>query len=143
MIGNDDIHLKNLSFSVTEAGVDICAAYDLLSTAVYHTRAYADDRAVWPNLPLMIPLPSASTFNEVSHLSLVQAGLALGIAKHTAEREMQQMKRQLLSELDTLINEVKVANQSNPATLGLQQASDLRLLSAIRYVVLPDMLSKI
>jgi len=143
LIGNDDIHLKNLSFSVTEAGVDICAAYDLLSTAVYHTRAYADDRAMWPNLPLMIPLSSASTFNEVSRMSLMEAALVLGLAKHTAERELQQIKRQLLSEFETLMSEVKAANQSNPAALGLQQASDIRLLSAIRYIVLPDMLAKI
>jgi|GEM_PF-2491998 hypothetical protein len=40
----------------------------------------------------------------------MKAGVALDLAKHTAERELQQFKRQLLFAFETWMGEVKAAN---------------------------------
>lgn len=143
LIGNDDTHLKNLSFEVSESGIELSPAYDLLSTAVYHTRAYADEHALWPNLPMMIPLPGASTFGQVSRESLLQAGLVLGVSKATAERELQNMIRRLPSQLDAVIQAIAAANQVNPIAGGSQQAADLRLLQTIKHIVVRDTLDRL
>lgn len=143
LVGNDDIHLKNLSFAVNQSGITLCQAYDLLSTAAYHTRAYADERALWPNLPMMIGLPSAQTFNEVNRGALLDAGVRLGLTRSIAEREIEGLTSRLLPALDLIISEIQVVNRTIPAAGGLQQASDLRLLRTIRHIVLPDMLSRL
>ena len=143
LIGNDDIHLKNISFHVTASGIELSPAYDLLSTAVYHTRAYADDRALWPNLPMMIAVPGATTFAQVSRDSLGQAGVALGLSQATIEREISQMIKRLPNELDAVIDEIEVVNRSIPSAGGSQQAADLRLLRVIRYVVVQEMCEKL
>ncbi len=144
LTGNDDIHLKNLSFAVTEAGIVVCPAYDLLSTAVYHTRAYADERALWPNVPLMIPLPGALTFAEVNRACLVQAGVELGIEQDIAQREIDAIANKLTSEFDALINSIEQTNRAEiPAACGSQQAGDLRLLRCIRHIVMKELLEQI
>lgn len=143
LIGNDDIHLKNLSFAVSASGIELCPAYDLLSTAAYHTRAYADERAVWPNVPLMIPLPGATTFGEVNRQCLRHAGAELGIGQAIVDREIDTLVRKLSSELDAVISGIELKNLSLPDAGGLRQASDLRLLSVIKHIVVKDMLKRI
>lgn len=143
LIGNDDIHLKNLSFAVSAFGIELCPAYDLLSTAAYHTRAYADERAIWPNVPLMIPLPGAVTFAEVNRQCLRHAGAELGIDQAIADREIDTLMRKLSSELDAVISDIELKNPSLPGAGGLRQASDLRLLSVIKHIVVKDMLNRI
>jgi len=38
LVGNSDCHLKNVSFMVDAQGIRLAPLYDLLCTAVYHTR---------------------------------------------------------------------------------------------------------
>src|SRR5690606_38972000 len=45
LVGNTDAHLKNLSFLVDHQGIRLAPFYDLISTAVYDTRAF--DRDGW------------------------------------------------------------------------------------------------
>lgn len=45
-------------------------------------RAFADHRATWPVVPMMIPLPGASTFSEVSRESVMGAAEASRTRKH-------------------------------------------------------------
>ncbi len=143
LIGNDDIHLKNLSFGISNAGIEICPFYDLLSTAVYHTHAYADERAIWPNLQMMIPLPSATTFAAVNRESLIRAGSALGLTATIAERELKSMTKKISSELDVVFEHIEMANRSVPEAGGLRQAGDLRLLRAIKHIIFRDMLAQV
>ena len=118
LIGNDDIHLKNLSFAVSSLGIDLCRAYDILSTASYHTRAFADERAIWPHVPLMIPLPQVTTFAQVNRQSLLNAASAIGIGQRIAEREMDAMARKLPLALDALIDIIEQENLSIPHARG-------------------------
>lgn len=56
LVGNGDNHLKNLSFHVTPAGIDLAPAYDLLSTAAYTTRAYAHEKETSPQVELVLAI---------------------------------------------------------------------------------------
>ncbi|HEY7804687.1 MAG TPA: hypothetical protein VIC30_09690, partial [Orrella sp.] len=103
----------------------------------------ADERAIWPNVPLMIPLPGATTFGEVNRECLRHAGAELGIDQAIADREIDTLVRKLSSELDAVISDIEVKNPSLPGAGGLRQASDLRLLSAIKHIVIKDMLKRI
>ena len=84
LVGNSDSHLKNLSFLVDRGGVRLAPFYDLLSTAVYHTRAYADEHAVWPQERLTVPLAGAAFFADVTYGKLLAAGTALGLTQSTS-----------------------------------------------------------
>ena len=52
LVGNDDSHLKNLSFHIDHEGVRLAPHYDLLCTGAYHTRANAEDQAQWAAVPM-------------------------------------------------------------------------------------------
>lgn len=88
LIGNDDNHLKNISFMVSDQGIEVSPPYDMLSTAVYHTVACAGDRAIRPEVDLMIPLPGAARFGEVTREAVLAAGEALGLNRRITEREL-------------------------------------------------------
>ena len=47
LVGNTDAHLKNLGFLVSPRGLTLAPCYDLLSTAVYESRAFDQQR--WPD----------------------------------------------------------------------------------------------
>lgn len=62
LVGNGDNHLKNISFLVDASGIQVAPAYDLLSTAVYDTRALANERSRWPAIQLAFAIGDANTF---------------------------------------------------------------------------------
>ena len=143
LIANDDNHLKNISFSVEPEGIDLCPAYDLLSTGTYHTRAFADHRATWPGVTMMIPLPGASTFGEVTRSALLTAAQRLGLTKRIGERELQRMSVALPRVLAKLVLEIETENAYYPESIHNQLGRELRLLKTIQYLIVPDMLSRI
>lgn len=88
MVGNSDSHLKNISFLVDADGKRVAPFYDLLCTAVYHTRAYSDGDAVWPRERLSSPVVGAEFFEDVTYDKLIETGIELGLNKATATREV-------------------------------------------------------
>lgn len=142
LIANDDNHLKNLSFAVEPEGIDLCPPYDLLSTAAYHTRAFADHRATWPAVSMMIPLPGASTFGEVTRPALLSAAEILGLTKRIGERELHRMTSALPQALADLVDEIEAEHSHHPDAIRHQLGREMRLLRTIQYVIVPDMLSR-
>lgn len=148
LVGNADNHLKNVSFRVTAQGVDVAPAYDLLSTAVYETRAMAPDTARWPAVSLAIPMADATRFDQVSRAGLIQAGRMLGLTHETSARELANMVRRLPAEADRVLADVTaesdlaIAQSPDPEAAGLHRAGELRLLRAITRIVIPDMLAR-
>ena len=136
LVGNGDNHLKNLSFTVDADGVDVAPLYDLLCTAVYDTRALADQKARWPATSLALPLGNAQTFGSVRRADLVAAGRSLGLAQPTIEREINRMLRQIQIAADKIIDEIEADEAAMPKHHG---ARELRLLRAIRKIVLAEM----
>ncbi|WP_428313256.1 HipA domain-containing protein [Hydrocarboniphaga sp.] len=149
LIGNGDNHLKNLSFLVHPDGVELAPAYDLLSTAVYDTRAIADTEAKWPATHLALPLPGAATFGAVRRSHLVDAGRALNLPPRAIDRELDRMSAGLLAAADQLIAEIEseteaeVAQCPNPSAASEFVPNEMRLLSCIRGIVIQDMLRQV
>lgn len=145
LVGNGDNHLKNLSFTVDADGINLAPAYDLLSTAVYATQAFAHERPTWPRAQLAFSLGDAKTFADVTRAHLLDAAAGLGLAGATAARELDRMLKGAPVQADGLIAEIEAdaakALQASPdpeaarAYLG----GELRLLRAIRHGVLEDM----
>ena len=126
--------------------VDACqllSHYDLLSTGVYLTRACADDRAIWPGVELAIPVPNAAVFADLTFAGVVQAGVALGLSQAASERVLQRMLNSVLAQADAAIADIERDNAALPPALGHVLAGEMRLLRAIRHVVVQDMVARL
>jgi serine/threonine-protein kinase HipA len=155
LIGNGDNHLKNISFSVDAGGIRIAPAYDLLSTSAYDTPAFATDRAHWPRSPLAIPIGSATTFSEVRRSHLIEAAKALGIAPATAQRVMDTMLKDILSQADEIVLEIDrererqtVAEPAKDADHAadasrVTQATETRVLDVVRHIILAETMKQL
>lgn len=146
LTGNSDSHLKNLSFLMDSKGVRLAPFYDLLSTAVYHTRVYADDQALWPQERLAIPLPGAVFFCDVDYEKLVAAGLALGLSEDTARRVLDRMLDSMAAQADALIAQFEAGHWHRPAGAPVDRATrgaHLKMLRSIRSIVIEDMLRQV
>lgn len=133
LIGNDDSHLKNLSFFASPEGHALAPHYDLLSTAAYRTRAIAEDRARWPDVDMAFPLPGATTFGETTRRALIDAGGELGLNAATSARIIREMVERIPPAFARLKTEL----------LPSADAIETRLVGAIEYIVLRDMLARL
>jgi serine/threonine-protein kinase HipA len=145
LVGNADNHLKNISFLVSEEGIEIAPGYDLISTAVYSTAAIADDpvRAIWPRVELALPLPDARHFSELSRRVLLDAGAALGLASATVARELDRYVARIMPAAEKLLEQIEVENRSLPDTARPFLAGEMRLLRALTYIVVHEMAAKL
>ncbi len=148
LVGNGDNHLKNLSFHVTPGGIDLAPAYDLLCTAAYTTRAYAHEKANWPEVELVLAIGDKRFFCDLDRSSLVEAGTRLGLTHQTAEREIGRMAgsilqqaRELADSLDSEIDQA-VARSPEPEVAGRFAASDRHLLRVVTHIVIPDVAAR-
>lgn len=139
LLGNGDNHLKNISFLISHEGIQLAPAYDLLCTAVYDTRSCSES-PVWPKTQLALSLGQATQFEHVNRTVMLQAGADLGLSKGTATRELDKMRKTLPEHADQLIAAIE---SSYPAQATNYQAGELRLLRAIRHVIVQDTLQRL
>ena len=144
MVGNSDSHLKNISFIVDHEGRRVAPFYDLLCTAVYHTRVFHDEGAVWPNEKLASPVAGANFFSEVTYDKLIDTGLELGLSKSAAVREVAKIVGRLAGAADEIIAQLEsiLADPGAPqgAPSPMTKAAERRMLRSIRAIVIADML---
>jgi serine/threonine-protein kinase HipA len=147
MVGNSDSHLKNISFLVDQDGKRVAPFYDILCTAVYHTRVYSDGDAVWPNEKLASPVSGATFFAEVTFEKLLETGMELGLNKVTAAREVGKIVGKLGEAAEDIADKLE-ATMRDPAgpngtptreTIGAES----QLLRSIRKIVIADMLRRV
>lgn len=143
VVGNDDCHLKNLSFVVNHDGIALAPHYDLLSTGAYHTRALAEDDGRWNQVPMAFPLPGARTFGDVTRESVLVAAEVLGLPKRIATRLMAEVTARVESEFAKLVAEHDEAARTAPADRVASMALEARLLCVIQHITLPDMLARL
>lgn len=130
-------------------GVQLAPFYDLLCTAVYHTRMYADAAAIWPSEPLAIPLVGAAVFADVTHEKLVKTGTALGLPPATATREVTKMVQALLGAADALIAELEqefagfAALSPQPEAMTATRGAEAHLLRGARGILIAEMLRQV
>jgi len=163
LVGNDDCHLKNLSFMVQGAGITLAPHYDLLATAVYHTPAIAGEHGLWPQVPLAVRLADdVRHFDAVTPEAVLQAAQVLGVPRQAASRVVQDVVARTLRQFDRIYAEhfpgeaglLLADNDADPAIRdglddGLQATSEpassanlaieRRILRVLRHVILPDM----
>jgi serine/threonine-protein kinase HipA len=118
-------------------------AYDLLSTAAYHTRTFADTRADWPAVELAIGLPDAPTFGAITRESVLRAGESLGLARRICERELDRLAQVLPSVLDALAKDIETGNAQYPESVRPYLGSESRLIRTIQHLVVPEMLKRV
>ena len=143
LTGNDDNHLKNISFMVSHEGIEVSPPYDMLCTAVYRTIAFADERATWPAVDMMIALPGATKFGQVTREAVLQAGEALGLDRRISERELDRMTSALPSAFAAVRGEIEAQNLAYPAPVKRFLGGELRLLLAIEKIVIPFMVKRV
>ncbi|RXZ36811.1 type II toxin-antitoxin system HipA family toxin [Oxalobacteraceae bacterium CAVE-383] len=143
LVGNGDNHLKNISFMVSEEGIEISPVYDLLSTEVYWTKAIANERERWPTVELALQLPGARYFGDVSRQAVIDAGLALGLSQDTTIRELDRMVSRIVPAADALYASIEKENAAFPDHLKSTFAQELHVLRAIRFIVIHDMVGKL
>jgi serine/threonine-protein kinase HipA len=145
LVGNSDNHLKNISFRVDASGIHLAPAYDLLSTAVYETRAMANENSTWPETSMTIPLGEATTFANVTRAHAIGAGRALGLAEATAARLLADLARavpraaeRLIAEIQAGLNEA-VSGSPDVDAAKAHAEGEMRMLRAIHKLVLSEM----
>ncbi|MDO9435081.1 HipA domain-containing protein [Hydrogenophaga sp.] len=151
LVGNGDNHLKNVSFVVGTGGIELAPGYDMLCTAVYDTRLYADQNAVWPMTHLGTVLGDINKFSDVTYQSLIDAGVALGLGADTARRLLGDMLRNILKAADDLVREIEgeygVLKRGEDSHIGAPppavQGGEMQLLRAIIGVVMADMVRQV
>lgn len=141
LVGNTDAHLKNISFLVRPEGVQLAPFYDLLSTAVYDTQSFDQDK--WPaGTSLAWPIGPSARMASLTRDTLVAAGVTMGIKPASAGQMLDRFRRSLVTAADVLYQEVEQQNQGlielHPE-LRQTFAGELRCLRAIRSVIIGDM----
>ena len=145
LVGNEDAHLKNLSFLLSGQDVHLSPFYDLLCTAVYGSRAYGGDR--WPEqATLAWPIDNTQHLVEITTSLLMDAGESMGIKAATARNTIRQLVNNVRMEAPKLLNEVMQENeklvQRNPE-LGAILAGEARLLRSINAIVLSEITAQL
>lgn len=143
LMGNDDCHLKNLSFQVRCDGIWLAPHYDLLSTASYHTTAFADERATWNQVQLTFPLPGALTFGEVTLDAVLAAARQLGMTEPAARRIVQEVTSRVEKAFAIIVAKHAADAKNAPPERAVYTAVEARLLRVVQYITLKDMLLRL
>lgn len=145
-VANDDCHLKNLSFFMSQDGVQLAPHYDLLATGAYCTRAFANERATWPDVRMAIPLSSVQFFSDVSPRVVLEAGQQLGIPDTVARRILMEVVTRLpdafAKEADA-IRKMHVQVLANLPDAAVFVGGQERLLRVYETIVLREMLGRL
>ncbi|MCO6057242.1 HipA domain-containing protein [Pseudomonas sp. MOB-449] len=100
LVGNNDAHLKNLSFYVTSDGVDLAPHYDLLCTAIYTA---SKESAPWLDAELVWKVEGMRTHAEVTREHVLFMGSHLGLPNRIAAKLMDELVKATLEAADRLL----------------------------------------
>ena len=143
LVGNDDCHLKNLSFHVRPDGIWLAPHYDLLCTGSYHTKTFADERATWNQVQMTFPLPGAQTFGDVTLGAVLAAAQQLGMPEPAARRIVQEVTSRVEKAFAIIVAEHEAGTKNTPPERAVYTAVEARLLRVVQYITLKDMLLRL
>jgi len=124
LVGNNDAHLKNLSFHVQADACYLAPHYDLLCTAVY-----GETSAPWLDAELVWKPDGVRTHAEVTRNSVLSLGEAIGIPSTLGKK--------IVDELATVIE--SRARELLQAHVHTLTAGEARLVRRIVHGVIRDM----
>lgn len=142
-IANDDCHLKNLSFFMSSEGVQLAPHYDLLATSAYYARAFADDKATWPDVRMAIPLGKTNFFGGVTSKLALEAGLELGVPDLSARRILKEVVTRLPIALEREMVGVRKRHAAAPEGAKVHLAAEDRLLRVMEHIIVKEMLERL
>jgi len=143
LVGNDDCHLKNLSFHVRPDGIWLAPHYDLLCTGSYHTKAFADERATWNQVQMTFPLPGAQTFGEVTLGAVLATAQQLGMPEPAARRIVQEVTSRVEKAFAIMVAKHEADTENAPPERAVFAAVEARLLRVIQHITLKEMLLRL
>jgi serine/threonine-protein kinase HipA len=143
VMANDDCHLKNLSFFMAPDGIKLAPHYDLLATGAYYTRAFADDKATWANVPMAIALPGARLFGEVKCANVLTAAHELGVPPTAARRILTEVTTRVPAALKHEMSELAKRHTALPSAARAHLAVEARFMSVLEHIVVPEMLKRL
>lgn len=136
VVGNNDNHLKNLSFLVNGDSISLAPHYDLLSTLAYETKAITGDiGSDWASSQLVFALPNAQRFSEVTRDKAVEGGRELGLTRSIALRVVNETVGYVQKVSPILLRE------DAPHLAG--DAQRQRLARVMSHIVISEMLKKL
>ncbi|MET4577197.1 HipA domain-containing protein [Ottowia thiooxydans] len=136
-VGNNDNHLKNLSFFVNHTGIELAPHYDLLCTLAYETKALAETSHLsdWSDRPLVFPLPGAERFSQVTRSRVIEGGVKLGLGRGMAGRILDETRVRVHKAVPDLLGENALHLKGNP--------QHLRVARAMGQIVIGEMLERL
>lgn len=144
LVGNNDAHLKNLSFLIDAQGIRLAPHYDMLATTVYHTKALGKD--IWPNSPLSWPFGACQSFAQVDRACVIEVGIELGLAPETATRLLDLQLKSVPKAAKAVLAETEAENialQTERKELAAVFGSEMLTLRSITSLVIADMVAKL
>jgi serine/threonine-protein kinase HipA len=145
LIGNSDAHLKNLSFLVSEEGIQLAPHYDLLSVAVYDSPSF--DKSGWPEQTrLTWAIQGRKTFAELSRSTMLEVGETLRLARATTARLLDFQLERIESAAQSLYEQIQTENEELARiqpNLGPTFAGEARCLRAVQHLVIRKMVASI
>ncbi|MFF7710002.1 HipA domain-containing protein [Pseudomonas sp. NPDC007930] len=127
IVGNNDSHLKNLSFFVRPEGVELAPHYDLLCTSVYAPgNGWLETELVWKTATMR-------RHHDVRRAPVLEMAIALGVPPTAAAREID---RQCL-----LVP--RAAAELYTAQAPTLLAGEARLLRQVVHGVIRDMATRL
>ena len=140
LTGNDDAHLKNISFLVDKDGIQLAPHYDLLSTVAGRSRAYKLDDATWPQAATLAwPIFDTSKFSGITRELLVNAGVELGLPVRLAQNHVDQMVAAIVPAADSVMGQIEAENVAWGSEVGPTLQGEMRMLRTVVEVVIKDM----
>lgn len=144
LVGNNDAHLKNLSFLVDHTGIHLAPHYDMLSTVVYGIKAMGKD--VWPNVLLSWPFQNLTRFDQLGRTAVISAGEEMGLARATAERLLDAQLKSVPKAAHAVLEQIAEENahllKQQPG-LAAVFGSEMRTVRSIVGVIIKDMEMKL
>ncbi|WXL25860.1 HipA domain-containing protein [Ectopseudomonas mendocina] len=141
LVGNEDAHLKNLSFLLSGKDVSLSPFYDLLCTAVYGTRAF--DQNKWPEQAEMAwPVLGVKHLSQIGVALLVEAAEVMGIKPATAREHIRKLVDAVSVKAEQLLDAVVQNNaqlREGRPELASTLAGEVRLLRSINAIVIREM----
>jgi serine/threonine-protein kinase HipA len=137
LTGNADAHLKNLSFRVSPAGIELAPFYDLVSTECY--RAELGNHPRWPDGELSLQVGAAKTFAAVTSADFHAFAEQIGMNRRATSRLLTQFTETIDQAAQDLYAEFETIDIPQP----IVREGQLRTLRRIRFIVIRDMLSRL
>ena len=127
LVGNDDAHLKNISFYTYKTGFSITPFYDLLSTS-----CYGANQGNWMGAEMVTPLNGKKKYSDVSLNTLLEISAELKYGSPAnSKKKILQMTKAVAENADKIYSDLEESNQEKPAHLRLNNGEFQQLRAII------------